>query len=89
MPDGHVAEELEYEAARNDADLVVMATHGRGPLSRAWLGSVADAFVRRPRRPVLLVRPSDEETVITSYSIHYTKLYDWLKSCFVPMWILI
>jgi len=63
MPDGHVAEELEYEAARSDADLVVMATHGRGPVTRAWLGSVADAFVRQTRRPVLMVRPSEEEAV--------------------------
>ena len=27
------------------ADLIVMATHGRGPMSRFWLGSVADALV--------------------------------------------
>lgn len=65
MPDGHVAEELEYEAARRDADLVVMATHGRGPLTRAWLGSVADAFVRHTRRPVLLVRPSEDDEEAT------------------------
>ena len=27
-------------------DLVVMATHGRGPISRAWIGSVTDALIR-------------------------------------------
>src|SRR5690606_5946298 len=42
-------------------DLVVMATHGRGALRRAWLGSVADTLVREGGRPVLLVRPPDEE----------------------------
>ena len=41
------------------ADLVVMTTHGRGPVSRALLGSVADELVRRCPVPVLLVR-SDE-----------------------------
>lgn len=56
---GHVAEALLEEA--KDADLTVMATHGRGALSRAWLGSVADAFVRHVERPVLLVRPEEED----------------------------
>jgi len=41
-------------------DLVVMATHGRGGLRRAWLGSIADYMVRHLRVPVLLVRPSEE-----------------------------
>jgi nucleotide-binding universal stress UspA family protein len=39
------------------ADLVVMATHGRGPLGRFFFGSVADALVRGASVPVLLVRP--------------------------------
>jgi nucleotide-binding universal stress UspA family protein len=40
-------------------DLVVMATHGRGGLRRAWLGSVADYLVRNLEVPVLLVRPGE------------------------------
>src|SRR5690606_33324115 len=43
------------------ADLVVMATHGRGAIRRAWLGSVADTLVREGGRPVLLVRPPEED----------------------------
>jgi nucleotide-binding universal stress UspA family protein len=35
---------------------VVMSTHGRGGFQRLWLGSVADAVVRRATVPVLLVR---------------------------------
>ncbi|HEY7424624.1 MAG TPA: universal stress protein [Gemmataceae bacterium] len=42
------------------ADLVVMATHGRGPASRFWLGSVADALVRTTAVPLLLLRPSEQ-----------------------------
>ncbi|HWG46593.1 MAG TPA: universal stress protein [Gemmataceae bacterium] len=42
------------------ADLVVMATHGRGPASRFWLGSVADALVRIATVPLLLLRPSEQ-----------------------------
>jgi len=56
---GHVVEVLEQEAEARAADLVVMATHGRGAFSRAWLGSVADAFLHHTRRPVLLVRPTE------------------------------
>ena len=55
-----VAELLAGHAATTNADLVVMTTHGRGPLSRLWLGSVADEMVRRATTPVLLVRPHEK-----------------------------
>jgi nucleotide-binding universal stress UspA family protein len=45
--------------AREHADLIIMSTHGRGGVKRAWLGSVADALLRIAPRPVLLVRPVD------------------------------
>jgi nucleotide-binding universal stress UspA family protein len=41
------------------ADLIVMATHGRGGLPRLWLGSVALKVVQSARTPVLLVRAQD------------------------------
>jgi nucleotide-binding universal stress UspA family protein len=40
----------------HDVDLVVMSTHGRTGVSRAWLGSVADGVVRRVSVPVLMLR---------------------------------
>jgi nucleotide-binding universal stress UspA family protein len=55
-----VAELLSGQAAVTKADLVVMTTHGRGPLSRLWLGRVADEMVRRATTPVLLVRPHEK-----------------------------
>lgn len=58
---GHVVEALVSEVRSVKADLVVMATHGRGALSRAWLGSVADAFLRQAEVPVLYVRPEEGE----------------------------
>jgi nucleotide-binding universal stress UspA family protein len=42
-------------------DLVVMSTHGRGGIRRAWLGSVADHLIRHLEIPVLLVRPGEGE----------------------------
>jgi len=58
--DGSVADALERQAGHVGADLVVMASHGRGALDRAWLGSVADAMVRRLPVPILLIRPTSD-----------------------------
>lgn len=60
---GRVSEILRERARDTGADLVVMATHGRGVFTRAWLGSVADAFVRHAPCPVLLVRPEGDRRV--------------------------
>jgi nucleotide-binding universal stress UspA family protein len=58
--DGLVVDALQEQATTIGADLVVMTTHGRGPLSRLWLGSIADKVMRRLPMPVLLVRPQEE-----------------------------
>jgi nucleotide-binding universal stress UspA family protein len=57
--DGPIATALHDYAVASKADLVVMTTHGRGAVSRFWLGSVADALVRQLPMPVLLVRPHE------------------------------
>jgi nucleotide-binding universal stress UspA family protein len=44
-------------------DLVVMATHGYGPVRRFWLGSFADAVARESHLPTLLVRPPTDGAV--------------------------
>jgi nucleotide-binding universal stress UspA family protein len=50
--------ELIIEAARAEsADLIVVGTHGRGPVGRLFLGSVSDHVVRHARCPVTVVRP--------------------------------
>ena len=58
--DGTVIDALKAYTFDLGIDLIVMMTHGRGGLSRAWLGSVADALVRQIRLPVLLLRASDD-----------------------------
>ena len=45
-----------------NADLIVMTSHGRTGLSRAWLGSVADAVVRNASVPVLMLRATERVT---------------------------
>jgi nucleotide-binding universal stress UspA family protein len=58
--DGRAADQLYAHATTIGADLVVMTTHGYGPLSRMWMGSVADTLMRRLPIPILLTRPHDQ-----------------------------
>jgi nucleotide-binding universal stress UspA family protein len=58
---GPVTPALSKHGHEVAADLIVMATHGRGPVQRMWLGSVADGLVRGSEIPVLLVRPAAGE----------------------------
>ena len=60
VAEGPPAEVILAAARTSQAHAVVMATHGRGPLSRAVLGSVAEAVVHGSRLPTLLVRPDRE-----------------------------
>ncbi|MDX1493512.1 MAG: universal stress protein [Longimicrobiales bacterium] len=65
---GHTVEVLQKEAERLNADVVVMASHGRGAFSRLWLGSVADGFVRQTHLPVILVRPEEDADRVEDFS---------------------
>ncbi len=56
---GPVVPTLAAHIADAAVDLVVMTTHGRGPVGRFWLGSVADGLVRTASAPVLMLRASD------------------------------
>jgi nucleotide-binding universal stress UspA family protein len=54
---GSPAEQISSLAEKLDADLVIVGTHGRRGFSRLWMGSCAEAVVRRAPCPVLVVRP--------------------------------
>lgn len=49
--------EVSAAATARGADIIAIATHGRGGLSRLLLGSTADELVRSTSTPVLLFRP--------------------------------
>jgi len=57
--EGETADAIRAAVSSRGVDLVVMTTHGRGPLGRFWLGSVADELVRHLPAPLLLVRPRE------------------------------
>jgi len=53
---GRTSESIAEYATKNDADLVIIATHGRSGISRWVWGSVADRILRSACVPVLMVR---------------------------------
>jgi nucleotide-binding universal stress UspA family protein len=53
---------VDYAKTLN-ADLIVMGTHGRGPVSHLFIGSVAERVVRTAPCPVLTVRHPEREFV--------------------------
>ncbi len=56
--DGDPVESLTRHIWDAGVDLVVMTTHGRTGVSRAWFGSVADGLVRHASVPILMLRPA-------------------------------
>ncbi len=55
--EGLITESIQKEVKAANADLIVMASHGRGAFKRFWLGSVADEMIRHAATPVLVVKP--------------------------------
>jgi nucleotide-binding universal stress UspA family protein len=55
---GPVVEAILKIAAQEAADLIAMASHGRGGLSRVFYGSVAAGILQRIDRPLLIIRSS-------------------------------
>ncbi|MGB0130548.1 universal stress protein [Chlorobium sp.] len=53
---------LDY-AKRQDADIIIMGSHGRRGLKRMILGSVAEHVVRRAPCPVLVVKENEHEFI--------------------------
>jgi len=55
---GPIVEAIIAAAEREDADIIVLASHGRTGLSRVFYGSVAAGILHRIDRPLLLIRPA-------------------------------
>jgi nucleotide-binding universal stress UspA family protein len=61
--------EIVRYAAQHRIDLIVLGTHGRGPLGHLLLGSVAERVVRTAPCPVLTVRHPQREFVVEKAEI--------------------
>ena len=58
---GPVAARIISMAAQEDVDLIALASHGRGGLSRVFYGSVAAGLLHRVDRPMLIIRSREPE----------------------------
>jgi nucleotide-binding universal stress UspA family protein len=56
--------EIIRYAREENIDLIVMGTHGRGPIAHLLMGSVAERVVRKAPCPVLTVRHPEHEFVL-------------------------
>jgi nucleotide-binding universal stress UspA family protein len=64
---GPAAPLIAQTAVEEAADVIAMATHGRGGLARLLLGSVATVTLQHVATPMLVVRPSSmRQAVATS-----------------------
>jgi len=55
VPVGHPTEEILNAADKEDCDLIILGTHGKGFLAHTFLGSVSSAVLQRTRKPVFIV----------------------------------
>ncbi len=58
---GPVVEGIINVAAQEGVDLIALASHGRGGLSRVFYGSVAAGLLHRVDRPLLIIRSGERE----------------------------
>ena len=61
VEEGPVVRTILDIAAREEVDLIAMASHGRTGLARVFYGSVAAGVLHQADRPLLLVRAIGEE----------------------------
>ncbi len=54
---GDISEEILEYAVREGIDMIIMGTHGRKGLDRAFFGSIAERVIKLSPAPVLVVNP--------------------------------
>src|SRR5262249_41154042 len=65
MAEGDVAECIFECARERHIDMIVLGTHGRSGLSKAFLGSVAERIFRQAEIPVLTIGPYAHHSLLT------------------------
>jgi len=59
LPEGPPGAEIVKAAREWEADLIVIGSHGRSGITRALVGSVAEAVMREASCPILVVRAKE------------------------------
>jgi nucleotide-binding universal stress UspA family protein len=55
VPVGHPPEEILNAADKENCDVIVVGSHGKGFLAHTFLGSVSNAVLHRTRKPVFII----------------------------------
>ena len=66
--EGHPVNEIIMYAEKKSCDMIIMGTHGKGLISHALLGSVAEKVIRRSKIPVVVI-PIPEKVTEVAYEI--------------------
>jgi nucleotide-binding universal stress UspA family protein len=62
--EGYPVDEILNTADREECDVIVLGTHGKGWLKHTFLGSVAGSVLERTRKPVFIIPlPSGQPTI--------------------------
>jgi nucleotide-binding universal stress UspA family protein len=64
VPLGHPPEEILNAADKEECDLIILGTHGKGFLAHTFLGSVSSAVLHRTRKPVFIIPLPSEKTTV-------------------------
>jgi nucleotide-binding universal stress UspA family protein len=64
---GPVAQAIVKTAARENIDLVAMASHGRSGWARTFYGSVAAGVLQNIDRPILMIRSRFADTGVSKF----------------------
>jgi len=67
--EGYPEEEILRQSNELDCDIIIMGNHGKGMISHAFLGSVAERVLRRSRKPVFVIPLPAGETDLTFHGI--------------------
>jgi nucleotide-binding universal stress UspA family protein len=59
--EGKIVDRIIGTAEEEGADLIAIASHGRGGLAKLFYGSVASALLQHANQPLLMVRSPDGE----------------------------
>lgn len=61
-PGPNAAVSIVNTAEKEEADMIIMSSHGRTGFARLFLGSVAEKVVRLCRMPILIIKPEEDES---------------------------